>query len=336
MPHHEGQEGFGRYRAHPSDIRQGYEVYSADDKKVCEIDEVSSNYFHCSKGFLFTKDVYIPYDTVTRVENRKVFLDVAGDRVDQMGWDQPMAGEAGMTGGYREGAEERRIPVREEELAARKTVEPAGEVEVRKNVTEEQKTMEIPRVREDVTVERQRVERPSEGPVGEGETIRVPITEERIEIEKRPVVKEELVIKKQPEVAQERVTETVKKEQAEVERRGEAKWGEGGSGATRPGYETAASRPGYESGATRFSYRDIRPGTDVYCADNKKLGSVTDVAPDYIHVEKGFLFTKDIYIPQSAISNFDGNRVYLNVGCDRIDSMNWWDRPPTRGPNLGA
>jgi len=72
----------------------------------------------------------------------------------------------------------------------------------------------------------------------------------------------------------------------------------------------------------------IQHGWDVYGSDGDKIGDVSDVGPNYVMVTKGFLFTKDIYIPISAITGIENDRVYLNIAKDQVDSMGW-DQAPT-------
>jgi uncharacterized protein (TIGR02271 family) len=72
----------------------------------------------------------------------------------------------------------------------------------------------------------------------------------------------------------------------------------------------------------------ITEGTDVVGSDGDKVGEVVAVQDNYVVVEKGFFFPTDYYIPTSAISNFDGEKVYLNV--TKADALNQgWDTEPT-------
>jgi uncharacterized protein (TIGR02271 family) len=79
----------------------------------------------------------------------------------------------------------------------------------------------------------------------------------------------------------------------------------------------------------------VRAGWDVYGSDGEKIGDVGDVGSNYLMVTKGFLFTKDIYIPTSAIKSIDQDRVYLNVAKDQIDTMGW-DRVPNGDTGYGT
>jgi len=115
------------------------------------------------------------------------------------------------------------VQLREEELLAQKRDVEAGAVNVRTDVVSEQRTLEVPVTREEVYVERRPVEgrEVSDRPIGEGETIRVPVYEEEVTAEKRPVVREEITVGKQAVEETERVSGTVRREEARVERTGD-------------------------------------------------------------------------------------------------------------------
>ena len=119
-------------------------------------------------------------------------------------------------------AERQTVELREEELRARKELVEAGEVEIRKDVVTEQRTMEVPIIREEVEIERRPADRrPADRPIGEGETIRVPVREEEVTVEKRPVVREEIEIGKRQVQDTEQVSGTVQREEARIEREGD-------------------------------------------------------------------------------------------------------------------
>ena len=119
----------------------------------------------------------------------------------------------------------RSIKLREEQLDVNKQRVQTGEVEVKKNVVEEQQTLNVPVQHEEVSVERRavnRTEADTTTPIGADETIRVPIVEERVEVTKKPVVTEELVINKKEVTETQQVTENVKREKAKVNKEGDA------------------------------------------------------------------------------------------------------------------
>ncbi len=121
--------------------------------------------------------------------------------------------------------EERSLKLREEQLNVSKERVQTGEVEVHKDVVEEQKTVHVPVMHEEVYVERRDVDNATADtttPIGDDETIRVPIVEEKVEVTKKPVVTEELVIGKRQATETEQVTEKTKREEAKVETDGDA------------------------------------------------------------------------------------------------------------------
>ena len=118
---------------------------------------------------------------------------------------------------------DRAMQFREEELRVNKTPVQTGQVQVGKDVVEEERTLEVPVSREEVYVERHPVDRrPSDKPVTEREqTIEVPVREEHVEVEKQPVVFEEVGVAKRQSTAHQQVSETVRREEARIEKVGD-------------------------------------------------------------------------------------------------------------------
>lgn len=109
-----------------------------------------------------------------------------------------------------------------------------GEVEIRKDVVAEERTIEVPKVREDVTVERRPVERrPSDRPIGEGEVVKVPLDEEQVGVEKQPAVYEELDIGTRAIEGTELISGTIRREETETEGERDRKAREGDAGNRR-------------------------------------------------------------------------------------------------------
>jgi uncharacterized protein (TIGR02271 family) len=126
----------------------------------------------------------------------------------------------------------RTMLLREEELQARKQSVETGEVRVRKEVVTETKTIEVPVSREEAVIERRAVTGAEAGrDVGEitasslreGEEVRIPLREEEVSVEKRVVPKEEVRIGKEVSQETRKVTEDVKREEAKIERTGQAR-----------------------------------------------------------------------------------------------------------------
>ncbi|MFS0689216.1 YsnF/AvaK domain-containing protein [Sporosarcina sp. 179-K 8C2 HS] len=122
--------------------------------------------------------------------------------------------------------QEEKMRLREERLSVDKEEVERGEVSLHKDVVEEVQSFDVPVMREEVYVERRPVNE-YESDVDEfkmmqdDETIRVPITEERLEVTKKPYVSEEIVVGKRQVEDIETVNETVKREEAHFEQSGE-------------------------------------------------------------------------------------------------------------------
>ena len=216
------------------DIEHGWDVYGSDGEKVGDVSEVQDTYIVVSKGLFFPSERYIPTSAITRVEHDRVYLNLTKDEVKAHDWDRvPETGTlSGAAGERRERTTEpaprreggERVQLREEELRARKETVQTGEARIGKEVVSEEQTIEVPRTREEVEVERRPVDRrPSDRPIGEGadETIEVPVREERVSVEKQPVVTEELSVHTRPVQETERVSGTVRREEARVEGEGD-------------------------------------------------------------------------------------------------------------------
>lgn len=113
------------------------------------------------------------------------------------------------------------IPVIEEEIVVDKYVVESGKVRVSKRVSEHEEIVDEPLFHEQVSVERVSVNRVIETAPGvrnEGDTLVIPIVEERIFVEKRLVLVEELRVKKQLVETHQPQKISLRKEQVEITR----------------------------------------------------------------------------------------------------------------------
>ncbi len=120
-----------------------------------------------------------------------------------------------------------------QELQARTRPVEAGEVEIRKDVVTEEQTLEVPKTREEVVIDRHPVaRRPADRPVGEdaGETLRVPMHEEQVSVEKQPIVTEEIEVSTRQVQDTEQMSGDVRREEARIERAGDVDAGGSGGG----------------------------------------------------------------------------------------------------------
>ena len=151
-------------------------------------------------GILVTVDA-----AARKAEARRILLDAGADF------------GAGATGRPTLDDDHERIELREEELRASKERVKAGEVRVRKEVVTDKKTIDVPVTREEVTMERRSVDRPATSDTLTDASIDVPVFEERVTAGKEARVVEELELGKTRHTDTKRVTDTVRREEFDVE-----------------------------------------------------------------------------------------------------------------------
>lgn len=113
------------------------------------------------------------------------------------------------------------VPVIEEEITVEKTEVSDGHVEVRTWTELEKGTLDFDLVREDVEIERIRLDQVVDAPPAirtEGDTTIVPILEERIVITKQLVLVEEIRMTRRSKVQSHSVTTELRKQRVSVER----------------------------------------------------------------------------------------------------------------------
>lgn len=128
--------------------------------------------------------------------------------------------------------EEQRLQLRGEMLRTYKERVGTGEVRLRKEVVSENRSVDVPVTREEVVIER--VGASDAGPVsgnigdiGEGQEVRIPVSEERVRVEKEPVVTGEVRVGKRAVQDTKRVDDTVRHEEVRVEKEGDVNVDEG-------------------------------------------------------------------------------------------------------------
>jgi uncharacterized protein (TIGR02271 family) len=112
------------------------------------------------------------------------------------------------------------VPLHEEtlEIGKRRIETP---VRIEKTVNERQEVLERPTVREEVQIERVRVDRPVDGPVAvrhEGDTVVIPLLEEEVVTQKRLVLREEIRITKRQTREDRTETVVLRSEEAVISR----------------------------------------------------------------------------------------------------------------------
>ncbi len=147
---------------------------------------------------------------------------VAANRVDVAAAQGQVADRADTDYAQDEYHQPRSLRLREEQLNVSKDRVQSGEVNLRKEVVSEQKTVNVPVTHEEVVIERRPV---TDGgvdntPIGEGETIRVPVSEEQVNVTKDTVVTGEVSIGKRNVQETQQVTDTVRREEARIDQQG--------------------------------------------------------------------------------------------------------------------
>lgn len=125
------------------------------------------------------------------------------------------------------GVNEESLLLHEEQLEVHKERVQTGEINVNKRIVEEQQEMDVPVERDDVLVERRPVAESGSGngdvkkePYHVGDELHIPVVEERLVVTKKEVVTEEIVITKRKISDTEHISETVRREEVEIDESG--------------------------------------------------------------------------------------------------------------------
>jgi len=235
------------------EIGIGDDVYGSDGDKVGSVSAVEQDYLVVEKGFFFPTDYYIPASAVARTDDGQVHLTVDKDTVLHSGWttvpETTVTSTGAATGlgvspgdaatwgvgtgvadtvgtqtqvaGYEATAEdELRIPVMEEELTATVRPQEAGAVRIEKDVLSEERTLDVPVTEERVRVERRVVDRPAtaaDATAFQEIVVDVPVMREAVDVQKEARVAEEVVVSKEAVQRTEQVRDTVRREEVKVD-----------------------------------------------------------------------------------------------------------------------
>lgn len=118
--------------------------------------------------------------------------------------------------------EARRLKLRAEQLQVYKQPVQTGEVGIHKEVVSEQQNIDVPVTHEEVYIEQRAGSgQVSDTPIGEDETVRVPVSAEQVQTNKQTVETGEVALGKRAVQGTQRVSDTVRREEARVERQGD-------------------------------------------------------------------------------------------------------------------
>ncbi|TMW71471.1 YsnF/AvaK domain-containing protein [Alteribacter natronophilus] len=115
------------------------------------------------------------------------------------------------------------IDLRQEELDIHKHRDETGDVEIHKEIVEEEQTVNVPVSHDQVVIETKSVDhKPTDDPISEEETVHIPVTAEEVDVDKHTVVTGEVNAHKRSVEENRQVHDVLHKEVADVETHGTA------------------------------------------------------------------------------------------------------------------
>jgi uncharacterized protein (TIGR02271 family) len=113
------------------------------------------------------------------------------------------------------------LELHKEELDITKNSVDVGEVVLSKDVVEEQKSVDVPVMHEEVVIKRTPLNNErSDAPIGSEDTIHIPVSQEQVQVNKYTVTTEEISASKHQVEETQHVEETLKTEEAHVDTTG--------------------------------------------------------------------------------------------------------------------
>jgi len=192
-------------------VREGMELYSGEGQSLGRIERMD-------RDSVTVRGQQYELTAIDRAEGNRVYLTRQVGASTDTG--RGRAGDAGSEVVEAQG--EIRVPEVEERLHVEKRQSQIGEVQVRKTVTQEQQTVPVDLMREEVRVEERDTEdRPAtdadlRNAFDEG-TIRVPLRGEEAVVSKEAVVTGEVVIDKERTTEHQDITGTVRRVRVEID-----------------------------------------------------------------------------------------------------------------------
>jgi uncharacterized protein (TIGR02271 family) len=194
------------------------EARGLNDEDFGEVQEVSNGYVFVQKGIINKDKFFIPQEKVESYDGDILRFGISLDEVKStyQGETYPDSSPnpTDISSKTTE-REETAIPITEEKLDVTKRVE-ENHATITKEPITETKTVEVPVIHEEVSIERKQPTGDrtytDQKPVTSNEDIEIPLKREEVEVTRTPYVKEEVVIKKKPITETKEVTEDVTSE----------------------------------------------------------------------------------------------------------------------------
>jgi uncharacterized protein (TIGR02271 family) len=198
------------------------EARGKNDEDLGEVQEIGDTYVLTRKGLVSKEKFYIPKYLVEGYDGDKLYFGVTEDEA-RNSFVRDSAPESEEYSKYKNSDAppdvETRIPVIDERLNVQKR-ESTREATITKEPVTEKKTVEVPVMHEEVTMERrpagETTSKATEGPVQSRTEFKVPLKKEEVEVTKQPYVKDEIFVKKKPVTETRQVIEEVTSERVNV------------------------------------------------------------------------------------------------------------------------
>ncbi len=214
-------------------VEPGTDVVDSAGSHVGRVDDIQDGYLVVRKGRFFAADYYIPFGTIGSHDESTIYLNVIADDAAGQIWQRRPAPRdrdgATASDPSEMDAEERlefltdaegnvRVPIIREELAATRRPVVRGRVRIETQLTEHEETLEVPVTEERVRIQRRSFDKDGTGSdiTVDGGTFEIPFYGEDVDVERRVRVIEEIIITREAVETVRRVHGTVRVETAEV------------------------------------------------------------------------------------------------------------------------
>jgi len=202
------------------------EARGVNDEDFGEVQEVSNGYVFVQKGLITKEKFFVPQDKVEsydgevlrfRISQEELTSRYQGDSFPELS-STTTASEEDPAFTSTE-SEEVIVPITEEKLDITKRVE-EDRATITKEPLKETKTVGVPVVHEEISIERRQPTGEhtdtTQEPVTSRQEIEIPLKREEVEVSKTPYVREEVIIKKKPVTETVEVTEDVTAERIDT------------------------------------------------------------------------------------------------------------------------
>jgi hypothetical protein len=81
---------------------------------------------------------------------------------------------------------------------------------------------------------------------------------------------------------------------------------------------------------------EIQPGWTILDRDGVEIGTIDDVGPGYVRVQKGVILHRDLFVPTEQITDIDRERAraHVELTTSEIDELDWDEPPVITGTEL--